>query len=107
MSYTSHLARVKATSSWEGNFSNIEMRKLNAECMAIKAMSRGMERRKRILALLGEGYRILLNHSFGGSWNSKDRDLQYLLKKGKVKLAKQYEGSAINEHLSHSYLKLA
>ena len=74
---------------------------------SILNMAYGTARRERLLALLKKGYRICLNFSYGGSWNSKDKDIQRLLKQKKVKAHKQYTLSAVTPHMNHTYLGIA
>ncbi len=107
MSYTNSGARVDSTSSWENNFSHDKLREFYKESAQIKRMIYGVERRTKLLNLLNKGFRICLNFQLGGSWNSKDNDIKYLLKKGKIRTHKQYQRSAITDHLSHTYIGIA
>lgn len=107
MSYTSQRARVDASSAWEKQFDDAQLRELHQESKAILNMAYGAARRERLLELLKKGYRICLNFSYGGSWNSKDKDIQRLLKQKKVKAHKQYTLSAVTPHMNHTYLGIA
>ncbi len=98
--------RIQATSKWKNKFSDEQLDKFHKESLSILNMNLGKGRREKLLALLSKGFRICINFSQGGSWNSKDSDLKYLLKKGKIKKYKQYEYSAITENKSHTYLGL-
>ena len=77
--------RIKATSKWKNKFSDEQLDKFHKESLSILNMNLGKDRREKLLALLSKGFRICINFSQGGSWNSKDSDLKYLLKKGMFK----------------------
>jgi len=104
MNYSNKHERIKATSDWKSRFRFSELLEIGERSIAILKMPYGVARRKEIMSLLSTGYRICLNWSGGGGWNIKDKDLKYLLKKGKVKRFKQYEDSAISDHKSHTYI---
>jgi hypothetical protein len=107
MNYDNSNARVDSTSKWSKSFSYQQLRVLYKESIEISHMVYGRERREKLLALLRKGFRVRLNFSYGGKWNSKDNDIKYLLKKNKICRHKQYEHSAITEHFSHTFIGIA
>lgn len=101
--YKDRSERISSTSEWEQKFSTEELRAFYRQSRVILEMNEGKERRQKLLELLEKGFRIRLNYTWGGSWRSDDRDIKYLLKKGKIKTFKQYQHSALNDHYSHTF----
>lgn len=89
---------------WQSQFTRDQLRAFWSESLIIRKMECGKERRKRLLNLLSKGFRITLNHSAGGGWNSKDLDIKYLIKKGKVKAYKELSPSFICPYRSFTVL---
>lgn len=72
----------------------------------VRSMRYGAERRKRLLDHLDQGHLVMLDYSFGGGWSRKDKDVQRLIKQGRIKTYRGPIETVMNARFTYMYTKI-